>query len=88
MGNEMFNDEQLAYLKDQAKAADLAAARRRAEGSLANVERERLVSHIREAAKFATRSERMIFLHDHDAKALVAVIDALRAPPPTPWKRP
>ena len=31
MGNEMFNDEQLAYLKDQAKAADLAAARSEAE---------------------------------------------------------
>ena len=59
--------------------ADLATARREAEEALRNVEREKLVSHIREAAKFATRSERMVFLHDYEAKALVAVIDALRS---------
>ena len=60
-------------------SADLATARRKAEEALRNVEREKLVSHIREAAKFATRSERMVFLHDYEAKALVAVIDALRS---------
>lgn len=60
-------------------AKSLAEVRGEAEEALAGVERERLVSHIREAAKFATRADRMVFLHDYEAKALVVVIDALRA---------
>lgn len=59
--------------------ADLTAAIKQAEEALRNVERERLVGHIREAAKFASRSERMVFLHDYEAKALLAMVDASRS---------
>lgn len=57
----------------------MSEARKQAEEALRNVERERLVSGIREAAKFASRSERMVFLHDYEAKALVRLIDATRS---------
>lgn len=64
-----------AHARKVETVADYYEVRKQAEDAIRNVERERLVGQIRVAAKFSTQ---MVFLHDYEAKALLAVVDALR----------